>query len=123
MLVGIEETAIQTIHLVKSISALMAKYKAILKPLFGQQYKHELINNLFFHPYTKIEYMMRDMMVQRKPAAKYLDKIVESGLLVKMQVKHSNYYINKELMDLFVYQGQNDYIDYNDSVESVHDKI
>jgi hypothetical protein len=35
MLVGIEETAIQTIQLVKSISALMAKYKAISKPLFG----------------------------------------------------------------------------------------
>jgi Fic family protein len=122
MLVGIEETAIQTIHLVKSISALMAKYKAILKPIFGQQYKHELINNLFFHPYTKIEYMMRDMMVQRKTAAKYLDKIVEAGLLVKMQVKHSNYYINKELMDLFVYQGQNNHTDYNDAIESVHDE-
>jgi hypothetical protein len=66
--------------------------------------------------------MMRDMMVQRKTAAKYLDKIVEAGLLVKMQVKHSNYYINKELMDLFVYQGQNDYIDYNGSIESVHDE-
>jgi hypothetical protein len=39
-----------------------------------------------------------------------------------MQVRHSNYYINKELMELFVYQGQNDHIDYNDSIESVHDE-
>jgi Fic family protein len=123
MLVGIEETAIQTIQLVKSISALMAKYKAILKPLFGQQYKHELINNLFFHPYTKIEYMMRDMMVQRKTAAKYLDKIVDAGLLQKVQYGRSNYYINSELMDLFVYQGHNDIIDNDDAIESVHDKL
>jgi Fic family protein len=123
MLVGIEETAIQTIHLVKSISALMAKYKAILKPLFGQQYKHELINNLFFHPYTKIEYMMRDMMVQRKTAAKYLDKIVDAGLLQKVQFGRSNYYINSELMDLFVYQGHSDSMDDNDAIESVHDKL
>jgi Fic family protein len=123
MLVGIEETAIQTIQLVKSISALMAKYKTILKPLFGQQYKHELINNLFFHPYTKIEYMERDMMVQRKTAAKYLDKIVEANLLVKMQMRRSNYYINKELMDLFVHQGHNDDIDNHGAIESVQDGL
>lgn len=121
MLKGIEETAIQTIHLVKSISALMARYKNILRPLFDRQYKHELINNLFFHPYTKIEYMMRDMMVQRKTAAKYLDKIVDSGLLVKMQIGRSNYYINKELMDLFVFQGNRETSGEIPSIESVHE--
>lgn len=99
---GIEETATDTIRLVKSISILMAKYKSILRPLFGQQYKHELINNLFFHPYTKIEFMEKDMMVQRKTAAKYLEKIVQAGLLVKMKLGRSNYYINKELLDLFI---------------------
>ena len=82
----------------------MAEYKAVLKPLFGQQYKHELINNLFFHPYTKIEFMEKDMMVQRKTAAKYLDKIVQTGLLEKVKLGRSNYYINKELMSLFISQ-------------------
>ena len=104
ILKGIEETSIDTTRLVKSISSLMAKYKAVLKPLFGQQYKHELINNLFFHPYTKIEFMEKDMMVQRKTAAKYLDKIVEAGLLQKVKLGKSNYYINKELVELFVSQ-------------------
>ena len=102
MLKGIEETAIETIHLVKSISALMAKYKNVLKPIFGQQYKHELLNNLFYHPYTKIEFMSKDMMVQRKTAAKYLDKIAETGLLKKVKIGRYNYYINWELMELFV---------------------
>ena len=102
LLKGVEETAIDTIHLVKSISALMSKYKNILRPLFGQQYKHELLNNLFYHPYTKIEFMSNDMMVQRKTAAKYLDRIAETGLLHKVKVGRSNYYINKELMNLFV---------------------
>ena len=36
--------------------------------LFGSRYKHELLNNLFFHPYTKIEFVERDMMVLRKTA-------------------------------------------------------
>lgn len=102
MLKGIEETAIQTIELIKQISKLMSEYKNILRPLFGQQYKHELINNLFFHPYTKIEFMQNDMMVQRKTAAKYLDMIVDIGLLDKVKMGHSNYYINTKLMNLFI---------------------
>ena len=108
MLKGVEETAIETIRLVKSISALMAKYKNILKPLFGKQYKHELLNNLFFHPYTKIEFMERDMSVQRKTAAKYLDTIVsETGLLQKQKLGRSNYYINTELMEHFIFRAEN----------------
>lgn len=120
MLKGVEETAIETIRLVKSISALMAKYKSILKPLFGKQYKHELINNLFFHPYTKIEFMERDMAVQRKTAAKYLDTIVqETGLLQKQKLGRSNYYINTELIELFMLRGGNDN-DVENVIESVN---
>lgn len=120
MLKGVEETAIETIRLVKSISALMAKYKSILKPLFGKQYKHELINDLFFHPYTKIEFMERDMAVQRKTAAKYLDTIVqETGLLQKQKLGRSNYYINTELIELFMLRGGNDN-DVENVIESVN---
>lgn len=121
ILKGIEETSIDTMRLVKSISSLMAKYKTILKPLFGQQYKHELINNLFFHPYTKIEFMEKDMMVQRKTAAKYLDKIVGAGLLEKVKLGRSNYYINKELMSLFISQPIRQMNTMTESVESVNE--
>ena len=68
--------------------------------MFGKQYRHELLNNLFFHPYTKIEFVERDMMVQRKTAAKYLDKIVDAGLLRKIKLGTSNYYVNTKLMNL-----------------------
>ena len=46
--------------------------------------------------------MSKDMMVQRKTAAKYLDKIAETGLLRKVKIGRYNYYINWELMELFV---------------------
>lgn len=42
------------------------------------------------------------MMVQRKTATKYLDMIVEVGLLEKIKIWKTNYYINTALMDLFV---------------------
>ena len=102
MLKGVEETAEETIRLVKGISQLMSEYKNVLRPLFGRQYKHELLNNLFFHPYTKIEFIQQDMLVQRKTATKYLDMIVETGLLEKVKIKHTNYYMNVRLIELFM---------------------
>lgn len=102
MLRGIEETSEETIALVKSISNLMSNYKNVLRPLFGKKYKHELLNNLFFHPYTKIEFMQKDMMVNRDTAAKYLDDIVKEGLLEKQRIGRDNYYINTALMNLFL---------------------
>lgn len=115
MLKGIEETAVQTIELIKQISYLMQEYKNKLRPIFGRQYKHELLNNLFFHPYTKIEFMQKDMMVQRKTATKYLDMIVNIGLIQKEKFGRSNYYINTKLMDLFIHHR----IDEKDNTETI----
>ena len=115
ILKGVEETAGNTIELVKGISQLMAEYKNVLRPIFDKAYKHELINNLFFHPYTKIEYMQHDMMVQRKTAAKYLDRIVETGLLEKVKKGRENYYINVKLCKLF--------LNYNEVSEQKTDTI
>ena len=115
ILKGVEETAGNTIELVKGISHLMAEYKNVLRPIFDKAYKHELINNLFFHPYTKIEYMQHDMMVQRKTAAKYLDMIVETGLLEKVKKGRENYYINVKLCNLF--------LNYNEMSEQKTDTI
>ncbi len=102
ILKGVEETAQETIDLVKGISSLMAEYKQILRPLFGQTYKHELLNNLFYHPYTKIDFICKDMSVQRKTASKYLEMIVGTGLLEKVKVGRENFYVNTKLFNLFL---------------------
>jgi len=106
ILKGIEETADQTIYLVKQISALMTEYKFKMRPVFGKAYRHELLNNLFNHPYTKIEFIMNDLGVQRITAAKYLDMMVEDKhgmkLLEKIKIGRENYYLNKKLIDLFM---------------------
>ena len=102
MLRGVEKTSSDTISFIHGISQLMDQDKQILRPIFKQSYKHELLNNLFFHPYTKIEYIEKDMMVQRKTATKYLDMIVETGILKKMKIGRENYYINTALAELFM---------------------
>lgn len=121
MLKGVEQTAGETIRLVKNISSLMQQYKQRLRPLFGKQYKHELLNNLFFHPYTKIEFVERDMMVQRKTATKYLDTMVEEGLLKKVKIWKTNYYINTPLVHLFTSQETPE-MNPQTVVESVYEK-
>lgn len=102
ILEGVEETSIETTAMIKAVSKMMADYKAVLKPLFGTTYKHEVLNNLFFHPNTKIEYVCHDMGVQRKTGAKYLDMIVGAGLLNKIKIGRENYYINERLFELFL---------------------
>ncbi len=102
MLKGVEETAEQTIYLVKQVSTMMAEYKFKMRPAFGKVYRHELLNNLFNHPYTKIEFIMNDLGVKRLTAAKYLDMLVELELLKKIKVGRENYYLNTKLIDLFM---------------------
>ena len=102
MLKGIEETAIETTRLVKGISKLMADFKGILRPKFGKQYRHELLNNLFFHPYTKVEFLEKELMVSRPTATRYLNSLVEIGLVDKITVGRTHYYMNMPLMDLFL---------------------
>lgn len=105
ILKGIEQTSKETVILVQEIKKLMDDYKQKLRPMFGAKYNHELLNNLFRHPYTKIEYIERDLEVSRFTAAKYLDSIVENGLAEKIKINTSNYYINKSLVDLFINQA------------------
>ena len=102
MLMGIEDTARNTISMVASIRDLMQEFKTVLRPLFGKQYKHDLLNHLFSQPYTKIDFVCETMMVERRTAAKYLDMIVEAGLLEKIKVWKTNYYINQKLVEVLM---------------------
>ena len=105
MLKGIEITANETVILIHEIKNLMQDYKMRIRPLFGTKYNHELLNNLFRHPYTKIEYIMRDLEVSRLTASKYLEEMVASGFVEKIKIGKSNYYINQQLVDLFINQA------------------
>lgn len=120
MLRGVEQTAEETIALVKNIGKLMTEYKNIIRPAFGGKYSHELLNGLFYHPYTKIGHLESNMQVSRQTAAKYLDKLASLGLLQKERMGKENYYINTQLMELFLTFSEQQETDNTDGVESVH---
>lgn len=120
MLRGVEQTAEETIALVKNIGKLMTEYKNIIRPAFGGKYSHELLNGLFYHPYTKIGHLESNMLVSRQTAAKYLDRLASLGLLQKERMGKENYYINTRLMELFLTFSEQQETDNTDGVESVH---
>lgn len=129
MLKGIEETAIETTRLVNGISKLMTDFKGILRPKFGKQYRHELLNNLFFHPYTKVEFLEKELMVSRPTATRYLNSLVEIGLEDKITVGRTiiigrtHYYMNMPLMNLILSVSDSQIKEHVQTIESISDQI
>lgn len=96
---GVKETALDTIKLVKDIQKLMLEFKHLIRDNY-KFYSQDLLNNLFKHPYTKIEFIQEDLGVSRITAAAYLNKLAEDGVLLKQKLGNSNYYINHKLYTL-----------------------
>ena len=96
MLEAVEQTAIQTIAIIVAIKAALQDYKHRIRAGY-KFYSQDLINNLFMHPYTKIEFVQRDLQVSRITATKYLDALAEGGFVQKHKIGRSNYYINISL--------------------------
>lgn len=102
MLEAVEQTSKQTIWIIKNIKELMQDCKDRLKSEHPKIYSHELLNNLFSHPYTKIELVQNDLGVSRITAMKYLNELSKSGIVEKNKVDKHNYYVNRPLYDLFL---------------------
>jgi Fic family protein len=93
MLEAVEVTAGQTIATIHAIKAALLDYKHRIRSGF-KFYSQDLINNLFTHPYTKIEFVQRDLGVSRVTATKYLDALADGGFVRKHKIGRGNYYIN-----------------------------
>ena len=99
MIHGIEKTSRETIELIIQIKDLMMEYKHKLRDNY-KFYSQDLLNNLFKHPYTKIEFIVNDLNVSRITAANYLNKLAEDGILKKERIGTGNYYVNEKLFNL-----------------------
>jgi Fic family protein len=100
MLKAIQVTSQDTLQTIKGLIALMQTYKQTIKAKLPKIYSHELINNLFTHPYTKVDFLTSELGIHRNTASKYLNQLVGIGLLSKHKLGKDNYYLNSELYDL-----------------------
>ncbi|WP_294535689.1 Fic/DOC family N-terminal domain-containing protein [uncultured Rhodoblastus sp.] len=102
MVQAVASTATTTLSLVEGIRFQMASVKQRMRAEMPKLYSQDLLNNLFRHPYTRIDYVVQDLKVTRQTAARHLDTLAEHGFVAKHQAGRSNYYINQELVRLFL---------------------
>jgi Fic family protein len=102
MLEGVEMTSQQTIKIIKQIKVLMMDYKHRIRKELPKIYSQDLLNNIFRHPYTKIDLMKEEIGVGRRTATKYLNQLTESGFLEKHKFGTHYFYVNRYLLNLLV---------------------
>jgi Fic family protein len=100
MLKALQVTSQDTLKTIKGLISLMRSTKQTIKAKLPKIYSHELINNLFAHPYTKVEFITQDLDIHRNTASKYLNQLVDIGVLTKHKLGKDNYYLNNELYAL-----------------------
>lgn len=81
MLKAVEVTSNRTIKKINSIKALLDKTIIFAQEKEPKIYRKELIELLFEQPYSKIEFVVEKLNVERKAASRYLKKMEEIGIL------------------------------------------
>ena len=100
MLQGVAVTAESTVRLVHGMRDLMANTKQRMRDELPGVYSQDLLNNLFRHPYTRIEAVVNDIGVSRQTASKYLKQLQEIGILTAQTRGKNTYFINEPLVQL-----------------------
>lgn len=100
LLRGVALTGRSAILLIKQLRDLMQVTQQGIREQLPKIHSQDLLNNLFRHPYTKIEFVERELGVSRVTASRYLELLVKAGFLRKQKMGKTNFYINEPLFAL-----------------------
>jgi len=99
ILKGVAVTAKLTLDIVHEIKTLMLATKHALREKLPKIYSQELLNCIFRNPYTKSEFVEREVAVSRQTASRYLKLLEEYGFLKLVKTGKTNYYLNTHLIE------------------------
>ena len=99
MLKAVETTSIQTIGKINTIKNLLEETIVAVQVNAPKIYKKELVELLFEQPYSKIEFVVNKLKVERKAASRYLKELEKIGILESQKVGRETLYINKKLLE------------------------
>lgn len=102
MLDSVEETSKETILLIRKIKKLFEDISEKIKTGLPGIYSKELVKNIFYHPYTKIDLLCRDLNITRITSQKYLNLLTDAGILTSNRIGKNYYFVNRELFALLV---------------------
>jgi len=102
MLRAIETTAQQTFDQVQRIRVLMENVRERVQAEAPTIYSKDLIEVIFRHPYTKIQFLVDAGIAKRQTASGYLQSLAGLGILREQKHGREKYYINDALFNELV---------------------
>ncbi|HHH55213.1 MAG TPA: Fic family protein [Bacteroidetes bacterium] len=100
MLKAVEETSNYTIEKIGRIKSQLEKTIEKIKVEAPKIYRKELVELLFEQPYSKIEFVVDKLKVERKAASRYLKNLEKIGVLKSEKIGREKLYLNKELVEI-----------------------
>ncbi len=102
MLKAVETTAQQTFDQVMRIRALMEQVREQVSAQASGIYSKDLVEAIFKHPYTKIQFLVDAGIAKRQTASSYLQTLASLGVLRPSKQGREIYYINDALLSELV---------------------
>ena len=99
MLKAVESTAQQTFDQVTRIRSLMEEVRLTVQEQAPSIYSKDLIEVIFKHPYTKIQFLVDANIAKRQTASSYLQALAGLGVLRASKHGREIYYINDALFN------------------------
>ena len=100
MMDAVEQTSVRTLAQITQILELMEQVRERVHREAPGIYSKDLIEQVFRHPYCKIQFLEREGMGTRQTCAKYLRGLEQLGILVARKLGREVYFINEGLFDL-----------------------
>lgn len=98
MLRAVESTSRQTFDQVQRILALMEEVRIVVRERAVSIYSKDLVEVIFRHPYTKIQFLVDANIAKRQTASTYLQLLAAIGVLREYKAGREKYYINDALL-------------------------
>ena len=100
ILKAIETTSARTISKINAIKNLLSETILIAQNKEPKIYRKEIIELLFEQPYSKIEFVVEKLNVERKAASRYLKKMENLGIITSQKIGRESIYINERLIEI-----------------------
>jgi Fic family protein len=100
MLKAVESTSIETIKKISKIKILLDDTIVKVQRQAPKIYRKELVELLFEQPYSKIEFVVKKLGVERKAASRYLKELEDIEILESQKIGRETLYLNKGLIEL-----------------------
>jgi Fic family protein len=100
MLKAVEHTSKDTIRKITKIKDQLDSTIIKVQNEAPKIYRKELVELLFEQPYSKIEFVIEKLGVERKAASRYLKELENIGVLESQKIGRETLYINKTLIEI-----------------------